>query len=172
MTVGADVAALARRVRLAVFDVDGVLTDGRIVLGPAGAEYKCFNVRDGHGLVKLRRAGIEVAIITGRTSEAVSTRMRELDIGHVRQGVSDKLAELRQLLDELRVDAREACYVGDDEPDVAPMRAAGLPVAVADAVPAVQAVARWRTTLPGGHGAAREVADLILGEAAGDGVRA
>lgn len=161
----ADVAALARRVRLAVFDVDGVLTDGRIILGPGGVEHKSFHVRDGHGLVMLRRAGIEVAIITGRRSEAVEARMRELDVRYVSQGVGDKLAELRNLLALTGLDPAQACYVGDDEPDVPPMGIVGLPVAVADAVPSVCAAARWRTSRRGGHGAGREVADLLLEQA-------
>lgn len=152
----------ARGIRLAVFDVDGVLTDGRIILGPGGEEYKAFHVRDGHGLVSLRRAGVDVAIITGRESAAVRVRMQELGVRHVRQGVRDKWAELGGLLRELDVQASEVCYVGDDLPDLEPMRNVGLAIAVADAADEVLEVAAGVTANNGGHGAAREVCDLLL----------
>lgn len=159
---GGALAARAAAVRLAAFDVDGVLTDGRIVLGPQGEEYKAFDVRDGHGLVELRRAGIEVAIITGRSSTVVSARMAELGIPHVAQGVADKRAELERLQRALGVDAAGTCYVGDDLPDLGAMSVAGLSVAVADAAPAVRAAAAAVTRARGGRGAVRELCDFIL----------
>jgi 3-deoxy-D-manno-octulosonate 8-phosphate phosphatase (KDO 8-P phosphatase) len=152
----------ASRIVLAVFDVDGVLTDGQLILGPNGQEYKAFHARDGHGLVALRKSGIEIAIIIGRRSDVVSVRMRELGIEHVYQGVADKRARLEALLLASGVAAEFVCYVGDDIPDVEAMRSVGLPIAVADAVPEVAAVAAGVTALRGGHGAAREVCDLIL----------
>jgi 3-deoxy-D-manno-octulosonate 8-phosphate phosphatase (KDO 8-P phosphatase) len=152
----------ARRVRVAVFDVDGVLTDGRIVLGPAGEEYKQFHVRDGQGLVMLRDSGVQLAVITGRDSPVVSHRMRELGVRYLYQGRGDKRTALEELCREGHCTPEEICYTGDDLPDLAVMRVVGLPVAVADAHPAVKAVAAWQTPTAGGLGAAREVAELIM----------
>lgn len=152
----------AADVRLAAFDVDGVLTDGRIILGPSGEEYKAFHVRDGHGLVALKRAGITIAIITGRRSAVVDARMRELGVEHVHQGVNDKGACLADVLTASGTPAHAALYVGDDEPDLAPLAMVGLPIAVADAIASVRAVAAWITAAPGGHGAVREVCDRVL----------
>ena len=152
----------ARRVRLLVLDVDGVLTDGRLHISASGEEIKVFHVRDGSGLVAIQRAGIAVAIISGRDSPAVTRRATELGIRHVRQGVADKGAELATLLRELGIAASETACVGDDTPDLPMLRAAGLAVAVADAHPAAKDEAHWITPSPGGHGAVREVCDLLL----------
>jgi 3-deoxy-D-manno-octulosonate 8-phosphate phosphatase (KDO 8-P phosphatase) len=152
----------ARQIRLLVLDVDGVLTDGRLFISPAGEEFKAFHVRDGSGLVALQRAGVTVAIISGRDSAAVTRRAAELGIRHMRQGVSDKGAELTALLRELGIAASETACVGDDTPDLPMLRAAGLAVAVADAHQAAKDVAHWITPSPGGHGAVREVCDLLL----------
>ena len=152
----------ARRIRLLVLDVDGVLTDGRLFISPAGEEFKAFHVRDGSGLVAVQRAGVTVAIISGRDSAAVTRRAAELGIGHTRQGVADKGAELAALLRELGIAASETACVGDDTPDLPMLRAAGLAVAVADAHPAAKDAAHWITPSPGGHGAVREVCDLLL----------
>ena len=152
----------AARVRLAVFDVDGVFTDGRLIYGPQGEAYKTFHVRDGYGLVQLGAAGIVIAIISGRESKAVSTRMRELRIEYVYQGITDKHARLKAFLAEQHIAAEQTCYVGDDLADLAPMRIVGLPVAVADACAEIQEVAAATTHSPGGHGAVREVCDLLL----------
>lgn len=164
MTPSADesVVARARDIRLAVFDVDGVLTDGRILFSDDGRESRAFHVRDGLGLKLLQRAGIQVAIISARRSALVEYRMRELEIPHLLQGRHDKTAALDELLDDLSLSRRQAAFTGDDLPDLEVMAAAGLAVAVADAHPAVAAHAHWRTALPGGSGAAREVCDLIL----------
>lgn len=164
MTPPADdsVMARARGIRLAVFDVDGVLTDGRIFLSDDGHESRAFHVRDGLGLKLLRQAGIEVALISARRSTLVEHRMRELDITRLLQGRHDKAAALDELLDELSLARREAAFTGDDLPDLEVMDAAGLAIAVADAHPLVAERAHWRTRLPGGWGAAREVCDLIL----------
>lgn len=154
--------ARARDIRLAVFDVDGVLTDGRILFSDDGRESRAFHVRDGLGLKLLREAGIEVALISARRSALVEYRMRELDIPHLLQGRHDKRAALDELLDGLSLERRQAAFTGDDLPDLEVMAAAGLAIAVADAHPAVTEHAHWRTALAGGSGAAREVCDLIL----------
>jgi 3-deoxy-D-manno-octulosonate 8-phosphate phosphatase (KDO 8-P phosphatase) len=153
---------VARGIQLAVFDVDGVLTDGHIVLGPAGEEYKQFHVRDGHGLVMLREAGVPLAIISGRESPVVSHRMKELGVRYIFQGRRDKLTALAELCRASGVEPAHICYVGDDLPDIPVLRAVGLPIAVADAHPAVVAVARYCTQARGGQGAAREVAELLM----------
>jgi 3-deoxy-D-manno-octulosonate 8-phosphate phosphatase (KDO 8-P phosphatase) len=152
----------ARRIRLLVLDVDGVLTDGRLHISASGEEIKVFHVRDGSGLVALQRAGVAVAIISGRDSAAVTRRAAELGIRHVRQGVADKGAELDRLLGELGVSAEETACVGDDTPDAPMLRRAGLAIGVADAHPALLAAAHWTTRSNGGHGAVREVCDLLL----------
>jgi 3-deoxy-D-manno-octulosonate 8-phosphate phosphatase (KDO 8-P phosphatase) len=157
----------ARNIRLLVLDVDGVLTDGRLYLSAAGEELKVFHVRDGSGLVAVQRAGITVAIISGRDSAAVTRRAAELGIRHVRQGVADKGAALDQLLDELGVSAAETACVGDDTPDVPMLRRAGLAIGVADAHPALLAAAHWVTHSNGGQGAVREACDLLLSARAG-----
>ena len=154
--------AIAAGVELLVLDVDGVLTDGRLWFGPDGEALKPFHVRDGLGIKRLRAAGVEVAVISGRRSAAVERRMGELGVAHVMQGVEDKDAALRELLTRLRVaGARTACLV-DDVPDLPMMRAVGLPAAVADAHPEVLAAARHVTGLPGGRGAVREFCDWLL----------
>lgn len=162
MSAAPELEPLARAVRLAVFDVDGTLTDGRIVLGPGGEEYKQFHVRDGQGLVMLRDSGVQLAVITGRDSPVVAHRMRELGVRYLYQGRGDKRAALDELCTESGCDAGQICYVGDDLPDIPIMEAVGFPVAVADAHPAVVAVSRWRTHARGGLGAAREVAEFIM----------
>jgi 3-deoxy-D-manno-octulosonate 8-phosphate phosphatase (KDO 8-P phosphatase) len=157
----------ARDIRLLVLDVDGVLTDGRLYLSAAGEELKVFHVRDGSGLVAVQRAGITVAIISGRDSAAVTRRAAELGIRYVRQGVADKGAALDQLLEELGVSAAETACVGDDTPDVPMLRRAGLAIGVADAHPALLAAAHWVTHSNGGQGAVREACDLLLSARAG-----
>lgn len=162
MHASARIVLLAARIKLAIFDVDGVLTDGRLMLGPNGQEFKNFHVRDGQGLVMLRESGVMLAIITGRESAVVAERMAELGIEYVFQGQSDKLAALESLLRELKVDATEVCYVGDDCPDIPVMTRVGLPIAVADAHWMLHEHAVCTTTANGGAGAVREVCELIL----------
>jgi len=152
----------AENIRLVVLDVDGVLTDGRIIYTDAGEEIKCFHVRDGHGIRLLQEAGITVAIITGRRSQAVAHRAQNLHITHVYQGVRDKVAILRQLQEELGLSPAATAVMGDDLVDLAMMRQAGLAAAVADAPAAVQEHAQWLSSVPGGRGAVRELAELIL----------
>jgi 3-deoxy-D-manno-octulosonate 8-phosphate phosphatase (KDO 8-P phosphatase) len=162
LNVAVDVLQRARHVRLLVLDVDGVLTDGRLHISANGEETKVFHVRDGSGIVAVRRAGIEVAIISGRASAAVTRRAAELGIAHVRQGIGDKGEALEQLLQELRLAPAALACVGDDTPDLPMLQRAALAIAVADAHWSVRPVAHWTTTAPGGHGAVREVCDLLL----------
>ena len=155
-------------IRLAAFDVDGVFTDGRFYLTDDGVESKAFNTQDGFGIRKLLDAGIEVAVISGRSSGAVERRMQELGVRHVVQGCRDKVGALDQLAGELGLAAADCTYVGDDEPDLALLSHVGYSIAVANAVPTVREACDYTTRAPGGRGAVREVCELIL--AAQDGV--
>jgi len=148
--------------RLLALDVDGVLTDGRLEYGASGELGKTFHVRDGYGIKSLLAAGVEVAVISGRKSPAVQRRCEELGIRHVRLGIDDKGAAMSELLAGLELDPAQCTCVGDDEPDVAMLRLAGLAVAVADAHPVASAVAHRRTRRRGGDGAVREVCDWLL----------
>lgn len=158
----ADILARAAKIRLAVFDVDGTLTDGRLWYGEDGRETKVFHVHDGLGLKRLQANGVQVALMTARISHPVALRAEELDIAHVYQGQKDKRHCLQELLDALHLQPDQAAFIGDDLPDLAPMRIAGLAVAVANAHPWISEQAHWQTTRSGGQGAAREVSDLIL----------
>ncbi|MDE2091042.1 MAG: HAD-IIIA family hydrolase [Gammaproteobacteria bacterium] len=157
-----EIRELAARVQLVVFDVDGVFTDGRLYYGADGETLKCFHVRDGHGIKSLLQQGVQVAVISGRSSKAVTRRMQELGIRHVFQGDDDKRPLLEQLQKKLGVAPEQTACVGDDLADLPLMQAAGLAIAVADAQPEVRAQAQWCTRAAGGQGAVREVCDLIL----------
>ncbi|MGA7817586.1 KdsC family phosphatase [Caballeronia sp.] len=158
----AEVLARAAKIRLAAFDVDGTLTDGRLWYTESGHETKVFHVHDGLGLKRLQAHGVHVAIISARISHPVALRAEELDIAHVYQGQNDKRECMMQILEALHLQPDEIAFVGDDLPDIAVMRMAGLAVAVANAHPWVTEQAHWQTSLRGGHGAVREVCDLIL----------
>ena len=151
-------------IKILVLDVDGVLTDGRLYYAADGEALKVFHVRDGHGIKSLLSAGIEIAIISGRSSTALERRARVLGIRHICQGIEDKGVALANLLHELGFSAAQAACLVDDTPDLPMMHIVGLPVAVADAHPKVLAAAKLVTRLPGGAGAVRELADQILGE--------
>lgn len=152
----------ARAIKLMVFDVDGVLTDGRLYLGDDGQEYKAFNSRDGHGMRMLMDSGVALALLTGRQSQVVSRRAVDLGIKHVIQGRRDKLPAFDDLLSALNLSPDAAAFVGDDLVDLPVMRRAGLGIAVADAVAEVRAHADWVTSCAGGQGAAREACELIM----------
>ncbi len=152
----------ARNIKLVIFDVDGVLTDGGLYFSDDGREVKKFNSKDGLGLSWLAQTDITVAIITGRTSPIVADRMRALNINHVYQGRMNKLETYHNLLNALNLNHDQAAYVGDDTIDVAIMQECGLPIAVADAHDSAKNVAQWITEKKGGCGAAREVCDLLL----------
>ena len=149
-------------IRLLVLDVDGVLTDGRLYFGPRGEMLKTFDVRDGYGIVQLQRAGVRVAVLSGRRSPMVVVRCRELGVRHLHQGVADKLGVFARLCARLKLTPALCACVGDDLPDLPLMRAAALSFAVADAHREVRRAADVVTHLPGGRGAVREVCDHLL----------
>lgn len=151
----------AAKVRAIILDVDGVLTDGGLWYGPDG-EAKVFNVRDGHGIVLARLAGMKTAFLTGRRSESMRRRAAELKIDQVRDGVVRKGEALAELLAALGVTAEETCYAGDDLVDLPVLRKVGFPATVADAVPEVRAAVALVTAARGGHGAVRELVEFIL----------
>jgi 3-deoxy-D-manno-octulosonate 8-phosphate phosphatase (KDO 8-P phosphatase) len=157
-----DVLEKARQIRLVVFDIDGVLTDGGLILGDSGDEYKVFNVRDGQGLVMLRDSGCYIAVISARKTKIVSDRMAALGIEHICQGRNDKGRVLSELMEKLKLTREQTAYIGDDFLDLPAMNRAGLAIAVADAHPLVKEHAHWTTTARGGHGAAREICELIM----------
>jgi 3-deoxy-D-manno-octulosonate 8-phosphate phosphatase (KDO 8-P phosphatase) len=148
--------------QLLALDVDGVLSDGRLYYTDQGEEFKSFNIRDGLGIKLLQRAGITVAIITGRTSAMVAKRAAELGIAHVIQGREDKLEALQVLCRNLQIDLSNVAYMGDDLPDRKAIMAVGLGATVADAASDVAAIADWQSKLPGGQGAVRELAETWL----------
>jgi 3-deoxy-D-manno-octulosonate 8-phosphate phosphatase (KDO 8-P phosphatase) len=152
----------ARAVRLAIFDIDGVMTDGTVFLGARGEVFKAFNILDGHGVTMLHKAGIATAIITGRTSKAVALRAKELAIAYVEQGAKDKLAVFKRLAKKLGVDAQACAYMGDDVQDLEVMKRCGFAVAVPNAIDEVRSVAHYITRAAGGRGAVREFCDLVL----------
>lgn len=151
-----------KNIRLLAMDVDGVLTDGQIVYGDRGQELKSFDVKDGLGLFQAGQAGLVTAFITGRTSEAVRRRAEELRINYCLQGVGDKKEALLQIIEELRITPASVAYVGDDINDLSAFDIVGFPVAVADAVKELKEIAAYICQRPGGHGAIREVVELIL----------
>ncbi len=153
----------AATIRLAVFDVDGVLTDGTLLIDADGRESKRFHVHDGLGLKALIRHGIVVAVISARQSAAVAQRMSELGVPHVHQGETDKPARLAELCRSLSLPLDQVCYCGDDLPDVGCMKLVGLACSVADATAPAKAQAHWISARPGGGGAVRELCELLLG---------
>ena len=160
----------AQQIKLLICDVDGVFSDGSVYLGNDQEELKAFNTKDGFGIKALMAAGIDVAIITGRTSNIVKQRMASLTVKHIYQGMEDKITGFRQLLSDLSLTPEQVAYIGDDFPDVPVMKEVGLAVAVADAHPYVKQISHLTTTLKGGRGAVRELTDLLImaqhGEAA------
>jgi 3-deoxy-D-manno-octulosonate 8-phosphate phosphatase (KDO 8-P phosphatase) len=160
--IPAEIRERAARIKLAIFDVDGVLTDGHLWYAEDGHELKAFHVHDGLGLKRLRANGIEVAIITARISHLVAKRMADLGVIHVYQGQEDKRVCFDQLVHALHIEAGECSYTGDDLPDLCVMSEVGLAIAVANAHRSVSRLAHWQTRLEGGSGAVREVCDLLL----------
>jgi 3-deoxy-D-manno-octulosonate 8-phosphate phosphatase (KDO 8-P phosphatase) len=152
----------AQAVRLLLLDVDGVLTDGSLWFDAKGEALKVFHVLDGHGIKMAQRGGIEVALLSGRRSDAAYHRAKELGISRFYEGLRDKVAIMEELLASLNLIPEQAAMVGDDLVDLPVMVRVGLAVAVADAVPQVAAAAHWVTSLPGGRGAVRQVCDLLL----------
>lgn len=149
-------------VRLIAFDVDGILTDGGLYLTDAGDELKRFNSLDGHGLKMLKNSGVELAIITGRTSRCVELRAKNLGINRLYQGVEDKWGAMQALLGELNLQPESAAYMGDDVVDLPVMRRVGLAVTVPNSPQLVRDHAHYLTRRDGGHGAVRETCELIM----------
>ena len=152
----------ASRVRLAIFDVDGVLTDGSLYLTDGGEEIKAFNSLDGHGMKMLRESGVELAIISGRSSRCVGLRAKNLGIELLFQGVSDKALAFAELLAKCKLDAAVTAYMGDDVVDLPVLRRCGLALTVPSAPAAVRQYADYVTRAHGGRGAAREACELIM----------
>lgn len=151
-----------RNIRLVAFDVDGVLTDGRFYLSDDGVESKAFNTQDGYGIRQLLKSGVAVAVISGRSSIAVATRMAELGVQHVIQGCTDKVLALDETIGALDIAAKECAYVGDDVPDLPLLNYVGFSIAVANAVPTVLEQCDYTTSASGGSGAVREICELVL----------
>ena len=155
------------KIKLLVLDVDGVLTDGRLYFSSRGEALKVFHVRDGHGIKLLMNSGVEVAAGSGRRSSAVAARMRELGVRRLVQGCADKVAALRRLARQLKIDPLASACMVDDTPDLPLMSAVGFAAAVADAHPLVLSAAHWVAGSPGGRGAVRELCDALLRARAG-----
>lgn len=153
---------LSKPIRLILSDVDGVLTDGSILLDNQGVESKVFHVRDGLAIKLWQKAGFSFGILTARNSQIVKLRAAELGIEIVRQGFAEKLPVAREILKGAKFAPEEVCYIGDDLPDLTVMYEVGLPVAVADAAAEVRQAAKWVTTAPGGRGAVRELVERLL----------
>ncbi len=152
----------AARIRLLALDVDGILTDGRIIYGNDGEELKAFNIKDGLGIKLLQAEGVRVAIITGRESAVVARRAGELGISHVIQGREDKRRALEELCELCELKLEECAYMGDDLPDLGAITACGLGMTAADAVQAVSDAVHWQSGLDGGQGAVRDACEFIL----------
>ena len=149
-------------IKMLVVDVDGVLTDGTLIINADGSESKCFNSLDGHGIRMWRRAGLKVAFLSGRDSPPTERRAEQLEVDYCIQNCHDKLPALQGLLEQLGLSANQAAYIGDDLPDLPAIRQVGFGVAVADAVDEVKQYADYVTTCRGGCGAVREVIEYIL----------
>ncbi len=151
-----------KRVRLLVLDVDGVLTDGGIIYDDSGRELKIFDVRDGHGIKMLKRGGVDVALVTARSSKVVLHRASDLGIDLLYQGMVNKLEAISVIMERTGLGIDELAYVGDDVIDIPVLKRVGFSVAVSDAVEEVRALSHYVTTKPGGRGAVREICELIL----------
>jgi len=152
----------AKKIKLIVFDVDGVLTDGSLFYGDQGEEYKAFYSKDGLGMKLLMRTGVHIGIITARKSQLVKHRMDSLGIEHLYQGRLDKLNAFDDLIQKLDLSYEQTSFVGDDVVDLPVMNKVGLSITVDDAHPMVKEQAHWQTPLPGGRGAARNACELIM----------
>jgi 3-deoxy-D-manno-octulosonate 8-phosphate phosphatase (KDO 8-P phosphatase) len=155
-------ASRAKLIRLVAFDVDGVMTDGGLYFSDSGEEFKRFNSLDGHGVKMLRASGVEVAIITGRSSHCVEARAQNLGITHIYQGVEHKLEAMVELLNKLKLPRDAAAYMGDDVVDLTVMRHVGLAISVPESPLLVRKHSHYVTQRGGGHGAVREVCELIM----------
>ena len=157
-----DLIERARKVRMLILDCDGVMTDGRIILLPGGDETKAFDVKDGHAIVMAAREGLKTAIISGRASEAVRVRAKELGVAHLYERAWVKMEPYEKILSDEDLSDENVCYVGDDVVDIPLLRRAGLAVAVGDAVEEVKQFSHFVTEQRGGRGAVREVIEFVL----------
>jgi len=160
--IESSIATKAQKIKLLICDVDGVLSDGKVYFSNQGDELKNFNIKDGLGIKLLQNAGIKVAIITGRESQIVAHRAKELGINILFQGRSDKRATFQEIIDSLSLSAEEVAHIGDDLPDLPLMKKAGLGLCVNDAHSFVKQNADWVASKNGGQGAVREAADMLL----------
>ena len=160
--IGTEITDRARKIKLLILDCDGVLTDGRIIMLPNGDETKAFDVKDGHGIVMAQRAGLRVAIISGRKSSVVRARAKELGVAHLHEMAWVKTEPYEKVLAEEGLTDEDVCYVGDDVVDIPLLRRAGLGIAVSDAVEETKNASHTVTKRAGGRGAVREVIELIL----------
>lgn len=151
-----------KKIRLVILDVDGVLTDGKIIYDNNGNEYKIFNIQDGYGIELLIRKGIKIAFVSGRSSSIIDKRAHDLGVEDVYQGISDKTNALKELLIKYKLNPRDVCAVGDDSLDLGLLKKVGFPIAVKNARPEVKKIAKYITKYNGGSGAVREIAELIL----------
>lgn len=157
-----NIKAKLKVIKLLILDVDGVMTDGRIIMDDAGRETKNFNVRDGHGLKILQRYGVKVAILTGRKSKVVEHRAKDLDIKDIYQKVYNKKEVFEKILKKQKLSADEVAFIGDDIVDVPVLKSVGFSVAVSDAHDVVKKSVHYVTKNRGGNGAVREICEMIL----------
>lgn len=160
--ISTDVLARAKNIKLVIFDVDGVMTDGGLTIGDDGQEYKTFNTQDGLGMKLLKASGVEMAIITGRISNVVKQRSESTGVAHFYQGVDDKLIAFNDLITKLKIKPEQTAFMGDDVVDMPPMLRCGLAVSVPAAPESVKQRAHYVTTKEGGRGAVRELCELIM----------
>jgi len=157
-----EVLIRAKNIKLVIFDVDGVLTDGSLFYGDDGQEYKAFNSRDGHGMKMLQQSGVQIGIITGRTSDVVLHRMKNLNVQHIYQGRLEKLPAFEELIGKLGLQPEQVAYVGDDVVDLPIMIRAGLAITVPGAHDLAKQHAHWITSKAAGAGAGRDVCEMIM----------
>lgn len=161
-TLSPEFTAKLKNIRLLLLDVDGVLTDGNLYFSEQGQESKAFNTLDGHGIKMLKKSGVEVGIITGRSSQLVARRAQDLGVSLLIQGREDKFTALQELLKEFPCDLQEIAFMGDDYPDLAVMTRVGLAFTVPNAAAPVLERAHWQSSRQGGAGAVREACDIIM----------
>ena len=162
MAISKTVLARAKNIKVVIFDVDGVMTDGGLTIGDDGQEYKTFNTQDGLGMKLLKASGVQMAIITGRTSKVVTKRAESTGVAYFYQGVEDKLQAFNDLITQLKMMPEQVAFVGDDVVDMPAMLRCGLSISVPDAPESVKQRAHYITQKQGGHGAVREVCELIM----------
>lgn len=160
--INSTITKKANKIKCLALDVDGVLTDGSIIINSDGQDIKHFNAQDGQGMKLLQNAGITVAIISARKSQAVIHRMKELGVTHIYLGQHNKIAALEDLLKQLNIKTDEVAYAGDDLPDLPVMQRIGLSIAVNNAIEEIKAIADWQTPHDGGKGAVRDICNLLL----------